>query len=188
MDTSADREKLKSLLKKHSVHHGEFTLASGEKSNVYVDCRLTTLRAEAMPLIGRLLLERSAERGWRPTAVGGLTMGADPVATAVARESLDSGGSPVNAYLIRKEAKGHGRGRFLEGLEEPKGHEAIVVDDVCTSGGSTLQAIERSREAGIIVLGALCVVDREAGGREAIEALGVSFERLFTMDELLEQK
>jgi orotate phosphoribosyltransferase len=171
----------------HSVRFGDFVLASGQRSNLYVDCRLTTLRAEAMPLIGRLMLAKMAERGWAPDVVGGLTMGADPVVTAVARESLDSG-SPINAFLIRKEAKKHGRQKFIEGIDEPAGQKVVIVDDVCTTGGSTIKAIEASREAGMEVLGALCLVDREQGGREAIEQQNTCpFDCVFTMAELVDR-
>lgn len=114
-------------------------------------------------------------------------MGADPVVTAVARESLDLGPS-VNAFLIRKEAKKHGRQKFIEGIDEPGGKKAVIVDDVCTSGGSTIKAIEASREAGMDVLGAICLVDREQGGREAIERdHDCPFERIFVMSELVQR-
>lgn len=182
-----DNERLKQLLKQYSVHYGDFVLASGKKSNVYVDCRLTTLRAEAMPLIGRAILARIAERGWNADLVGGLTMGADPVVSAVARESL---GAPqtLNGFLIRKEAKGHGRGQYLEGVREPGELKAVIVEDVCSTGGSAIQAIERAKEFGLTVVGAVCLVDREMGGAEAIEATGCAFERVFTMSELLEKQ
>jgi orotate phosphoribosyltransferase len=185
--TPQDRERLKQILKTHSVRFGDFILASGQRSNLYVDCRLTTLRAEAMPLIGRLFVAKIRELGWTPDVVGGLTLGADPVVTAVARESLDSG-SVINAFLIRKEAKKHGRQKFIEGLDDPAGKKAVIVDDVCTTGGSTIKAIEASREAGIEVLGAICLVDREQGGGEAIELQHhCPFARIFTMSELLDR-
>jgi orotate phosphoribosyltransferase len=185
--TPQDRERLKQILKTHSVRVGDFVLASGQRSNLYVDCRLTTLRAEAMPLIGRLFVAKMQELGWTPDVVGGLTMGADPVVTAVARESLDSG-SVINAFLIRKEAKKHGRQKFIEGLDEPAGKKVVVVDDVCTTGGSTIKAIEASREAGMEVLGAICLVDREQGGREAIEQQHqCKFTRIFSMSELIDR-
>lgn len=185
MSNSQDRDQLKQLLQQLSVHYGDFTLASGKKSNVYVDCRLTTLRAEAMPLIGRTMLAKVAERGWKADLVGGLTMGADPVVSAVARESLDSG-QVLNGFLIRKEAKGHGRGQYLEGVREPGSLKAIVVEDVCSTGGSAIQAIERAKEFGLEVVGAICLVDREMGGREAIEATGCEYDSVFVMSELLD--
>jgi orotate phosphoribosyltransferase len=187
LGTPQDRERLKQILKTHSVRFGDFVLASGQRSNLYVDCRLTTLRAEAMPLIGRLFVAKMRELGWTPDVVGGLTMGADPVVTAVARESLDSG-SVINAFLIRKEAKKHGRQKFIEGLDEPSGKKVVIVDDVCTTGGSTIQAIEASRQAGMEVLGAICLVDREQGGREAIEQQHqCTFARIFSMSELIDR-
>ncbi len=187
MSTIDDVQRLKQLLQQHSVHYGAFTLASGKKSNVYVDCRLTTLRAEAMPLIGRAMLEKIAQRGWQADLVGGLTMGADPVVSAVVRESLDSG-QTLNGFLIRKEAKGHGRGQYLEGVREPGELKAVIVEDVCSTGGSAIQAIERAKEFGLEVVGAICLVDREMGGREAIEATGCEYESVFLMSELLDPR
>lgn len=166
------------------MKRGDFVLASGKRSNVYVDARLTTLCAEAMPLIGRQMLERVAARGWAPELVGGLTMGADPVVSAVARESL-GGDTVIDGFLIRKEAKGHGTGRFVEGVAEPEGKRALIVEDTCTTGGSALQAVERARQVGMEVVGTICLVDREEGGREAIEAQGIGFERVYTLAELL---
>ena len=184
MDYQDVRERLKKILLDHSVMHGEFTLASGKHSKVYVDCRLTTLRAEAMPLIGWLIWHEIQARGWRPQAVGGLTMGADPVACAVARESLELG-TPLNAFLVRKQDKQHGRMRNVEGLASTQGVSCVVLDDVCTSGMSTVQAIERSREAGMEVLGAVCLVDREQGARDAMQELGCELAAIYTMKELL---
>ena len=180
-----DIEQLKEVLKKHSVRYGEFVLASGQKSNVYVDARLTTLRAEAMPLIGRAFLAKFRERGWHPRAVGGLTMGADPVVTAIARESLD-GDEPINAFLVRKESKQYGRQGCIAGLDETEGLDVVIVDDVFTTGGSTITAIERAREAGMNVLGAVGLVDREQGGRENIEAIDCAFDRILVMNDLLD--
>lgn len=184
MSGEDDRARLFALLAEHSVLRGEFTLASGKKSNVYVDCRLTTLHAEAMPHLGRLLLQAFEARGWRPEAVGGLTMGADPVAFAAARESLETS-NPLHAFVVRKTEKGHGRKRYIEGLPQTQGVRCVIVDDVCTTGGSTVEAVRRAREAGMEVLGACCVVDREAGGAAALAELDCPFEPLFTMRELL---
>ena len=180
-----DRGRLKALLVQHSVLRGDFLLASGKRSAVYVDCRLTTLRAEAMPLIGRLLLASIRASGWRPQAVGGLTMGADPLACAAARESLGTE-CPVNAFVVRKRGKGHGRKRFVEGLPATDGVPCVVLEDVCTTGGSALKAVERAREAGMRVLGVCCMVDRGQGGAAAIAAAGLRLESLFTLRELLE--
>ena len=184
MDFAADRGRLHRLLVRHSVLRGEFTLASGAKSDVYVDCRLTTLRGDAMPLVGRLLLHAFEDREWEPEAVGGLTMGADPVACAVARESVETG-RPLGAFVVRKAEKGHGRKRSIEGLARTEGVRCVVVDDVCTTGGSTVEAVRRAQEAGMEVLGTCCVVDRERGAAEALANLGCDFFSLFTMRDLL---
>jgi orotate phosphoribosyltransferase len=185
MSLDQDREKLRQLLIQLSVRRGEeFVLASGRRSNVYVDARLTSCRAEAMPLIGRVFLARMRERGWRPAAVGGLTSGADPIVVAIARESLEHG-PPVNAFLVRKEAKKHGTQKRIEGLTESGPLDVVIVDDVCTTGGSTVKAIEASREAGFRVLGAICLVDREEGARENIEdALACPFDSVFKLRDL----
>jgi orotate phosphoribosyltransferase len=138
-----------------------------------------------MPLIGRLFLDKISENGWHPSAVGGLTLGADPIATAIARESLEIGLN-IDSFLVRKETKKHGRQKYLEGLEPvPESCQVVIVDDVCTTGGSTITAIERSREAGLTVLGAICLVDREMGAAEAIGALACPFDRIFTLNDLL---
>lgn len=184
MFTPEDRRKLLGILRTHSVLRGDFVLASGQRSNVYVDARLTTLRAEAMPLIGRAILAGIEARGWRPDLVGGLTMGADPVVSAVARESLALD-KPIDGFLVRKEAKGHGAGKFVEGLGDAAGRTALIVEDTCTTGGSALQAIERARDYGLQVVGAACLVDREQGGAEAIAQAGVPLESVFTLAELL---
>ena len=159
-------------------------LASGKRSNVYCDARVTTCRAEAMPLIGRLFLDKMRERGWKPAAVGGLTMGADPIVIAVARESVETG-TLINAFLVRKEAKGHGLRKQIEGLTEEPPLDVVIVDDVCTTGDSTIKAIQASREAGLNVLGAICLVDREEGARANLEGEhSCAFDRVFTISEL----
>ena len=184
----ADRAKLKDLLCQYSVRLGEFTLASGAKSNVYVDARLTAFAPEAMPLIGRVMLAEFARQGWQPEAVGGLTLGADPVAYSVARESLETE-APLKAFTIRKEAKDHGRGRSVEGIEDVAGLHVVILDDVCTTGGSTAKAVERAKEAGMHVLGAACLVDREQGGPELLkEAFGIRLASIYTLAELVKYK
>ena len=147
MSRAADRSRLRAILLRHSVLRGDFVLASGARSNVYVDCRLTTLRGAAMPLIGCLILDRMHARGWHAQAVGGLTMGADPVACAVARESQQTD-NPVDAFVVRKAEKGHGRKRYVEGLATTDAVRCVVLEDVCTTGASTQQAIERVRGGG----------------------------------------
>jgi len=175
---------LREMLLCHSVRLGAFTLASGQTSDIYVDGKLTTCRPEAMPLVGRLFLRKMEERGWRPDAVGGLTLGADPIAFAIARESLEAG-RPVRAFIVRKEPKKHGMMRFIEGLEETAGLRVVILDDVCTTGASTAQAIERAREAGMTILGALCLVDREQGAAERLrEEYGCLLDSIFKLSEL----
>lgn len=180
------REELLSCLRQYSVLHGDFVLASGQRSNVYVDARLTTCRAVAMPLIGRAFLEKMRERGWQPDAVGGLTMGADPIAAAVARESVEQG-RPIDLFVVRKEPKKHGLHRYVEGLPKTEGLSVVVVDDVCTTGGSTVTAVHHCRESGMNVLGAICLVDREQGGRQALAEAGCDLESIFTMRDVLDQ-
>lgn len=163
-------ERLIALLAEKSVLFGEFTLASGRRSDFYVDARLTTMSPEGLRLIGELgyaALERS---GWNVAAVGGLTMGADPIAYAIAYASADSA-KLLRAFAVRKEAKAHGTGKRVEGPFR-SGDVVAVVEDVITSGGSALSAIEAVQQAGGIVAGVLALLDREEGGREKIEARG----------------
>jgi orotate phosphoribosyltransferase len=161
-----------------------FVLASGKTSPLYVDCRLTTTYAEAIPLIGELCFQRvvAMGRGVAPAAVGGLTMGADPIAAAVSFYSTVAA-QPISWFTVRKEAKQHGTARWIEGSVEP-GARVVVVDDVVTTGASTLTAIERCRAHGLLVIGALALVDRgEEDGQRRIEAtLGPegSFASIFT--------
>ena len=185
MSLDQDRDQLRGILHRLSVRRGqEFTLASGRTSSVYVDARVTTCRAEAMPLIGRVFLNQMRQRGWTAAAVGGLTMGADPIVIAVARESLEHGPA-INAFLVRKEAKGHGTRKQIEGLAGEGPLDVVIVDDVCTTGDSTIQAIQASREAGLRVLGAICLVDREEGATEDIEGgLACPFDRIFRLRDL----
>jgi len=166
----SDAEALDRLLLSRSVKRGDFVLASGRRSPFYVDARLTTMSAEGLVLIGRLGLAAIRDAGWAPSAIGGLTMGADPVAYAVAAASV---GTPpvIEAFSVRKEAKGHGTGRTIEGNFH-RGDAVVVAEDVITSGGSALKAIESIVNGGGRVLGVLAVVDREEGGRAALEAAG----------------
>jgi len=179
-----DREQLLEMLRGRSVRFGAFVLASGQHSDVYIDAKLTTCCARAMPLVGKALLDKMEERGWFPQAVGGLTMGADPIAMAVARESLERD-HPIDCFVVRKEPKKHGLRKFIEGLDETTGIRVVVIDDVCTTGESTATAIKRARDAGLNVIGALCLVDREMGARELLEGeLRCAFDSIFTLDEL----
>jgi orotate phosphoribosyltransferase len=180
--TPSDLAALDRLLLERSVRRGQFVLASGRTSSFYVDCRLTTMSAEGLVLIGRLGLGAMRQAGWSPRAVGGLTMGADPVAYAIAAASAAT--PPiVNAFSVRKEAKAHGTGRRVEG-NFTAGDMVLVVEDVITTGGSALRAIEVIREEGGTVLGVLAVVDREEGGRAALETAGHEVVALTTASKL----
>jgi len=180
---AGDRAALITLLKERSVRFGDFTLASGARSSWYIDCRLTTMSAPGQRLIGPIALAVMRDAGWRPDAVGGLTMGADPVAYAIAAASMEIG-TPIDAFSVRKEAKHHGTGRRIEG-NFTSGACVVVIEDVITSGGSALTAIEAIREEGGHVLGLLALVDREAGGREKIEATGVRVRALVPLSLLI---
>lgn len=181
-----ERGKLKQILLRRSVRTGEFKLVSGRTSSVYIDGKLTTLAAEAMPLIGRLFLDKMEQNGWNAQAIGGLSLGADPIVIAVARESLERR-RPIDAFLVRKEAKKHGTQKFIEGLERTEGLPVVIVDDVCTTGGSTADAILRAKEAGMNILGAVCLVDREAGAENMLQAqFQCPLASIFTLSELLQ--
>jgi len=178
----SDRTALERLLVHRSVRHGDFLLASGKRSTYYIDARLTTMSADGLALVGRLGLAAIRHAGWEPAAVGGLTMGADPVAYAIARASADDP-PPVDAFSVRKSAKEHGTGRRIEG-NFPTDRPVVVVEDVITSGGSALHAIEAVLAAGGTVAGVLAVVDREEGGKAMIEAGGYKVVALTTTSRL----
>jgi orotate phosphoribosyltransferase len=173
------RARLHELLVRHAYQKKRVTLASGRESDFYIDCRGVVLSAEGHALVGRLVLQAATEIDPHLQAVGGLTMGADPLASAVALTSwLDH--RPVGAFLVRKEPKGHGTGQWCEGLQLlPPGARAVVVEDVITTGGSSLKAVERAREAGLQVSGVVALVDREEGGRENLERAGLLVRALF---------
>lgn len=176
-------DRLISLLAERSVRRGTFTLASGKQSSVYVDARLTTMSPEGLATIGPLALEQIRAAGLDPDAVGGLTLGADPVAYAIAYASALAG-SPLRAFTVRKEAKIHGTGKLIEGPFTP-GDRVVIIEDVITTGGSALRAIDAVRAAGGIIIGVLAVVDREEGGQEALAAAGVPIVALATASEVL---
>ena len=178
-----DQEALAALLRERSVTHGDFVLSSGQRSSYYIDARKTTMSAQGQRLIGPLALQAIRLRGWTPDAIGGLTMGADPVAYAIARASLDAP-PPIDAFSVRKATKEHGTRRRIEGNFIP-GASVVVLEDVITSGGSALEAIEAVLAAGGRILGVLAVVDREQGGRQAIEAKGIQVVSLTTTNVLL---
>jgi orotate phosphoribosyltransferase len=180
---SADRERLVALLLERSFRVGDFVLSSGARSRFYIDCRTTTTHAEGQAVVGRLGLAAVREAGLRPDAIGGLTMGADPVAYAIAHASWIAG-DPVNAFTVRKEPKAHGTGKRVEGCFAA-GMRVVVVEDVITTGGSALKAIEAVEAEGGEVIGVLSLVDREEGGREAIEARGYPVHAIVGVGELL---
>ena len=178
----SDRESLRRLLLERSVQRGHFVLASGRRSSYYIDCRLTTMSAEGMVLVGRMGWAAIESAAWQPRGIGGLTLGADPVAYAIAAASfLD--GRPVDAFTVRKEPKGHGTKRLIEGNFH-SGDPVVVVEDVITSGDSAARAAAAVEEAGGSVLGILAVVDREQGGRETLEAQGRRVVALTNASEL----
>lgn len=176
------RERLCRLLAERSFRTGDFELASGRRSTFYIDCRTTTLHAEGLALTGCVALDLLEGEGLQPDVIGGLTMGADPIACAVAVESWRRG-RPIHAFSVRKETKRHGQGRRIEGCFEP-GARAVVVEDVITTGGSALRACAAVREAGGSVLAVLAVVDRGEGGSEAIRDGGFAVYALYGVDEL----
>lgn len=193
---SDHRSALLRILATQSFRLGDFTLASGQKSDYYIDCRTTTLHAEGGRLAGLLLYELIRQHMPEAQAVGGLTMGADPlvsnIATSSAQFAVSQGLNPsgpgihlVHGFLVRKTEKTHGTGRRIEGFLAA-GAPVVIVDDVCTTGGSTITAIEAAREAGMRVIGVLCLVDREQGGRARIEAAAENapFLSLFTADDV----
>ena len=203
------RQTLLDLLANLSFKLGDFTLASGAKSDYYIDCRVTTLHAEGGRLSGLLLLDLIREHLPAAVAVGGLTMGADPLVSNIASASAwqaadfaeildlsaemdmasdeDPGDAPalLHGFLVRKSEKTHGTGRRLEGFVKLGAH-VVIVDDVCTTGASTIDAIHATREAGMTVIGVLCLVDREQGGRADIQAVagGAPFFSLFTANDI----
>ncbi len=189
MSIEQDRSELADLLRAKSVKTGHFVLASGKESDLYVDCRVTTLDAKGAVLLGRvlhdLLQKEASARGLKIESLGGLTMGADPLALSTAMaSSLAGDAEPVQAFTVRKEPKGHGRGKRIEG-NFAEGQTVVAVDDVITTGGSTLKAIEAIREAGGNVAFAMALVDRQEGGREAIEKEGIPVVAAFTREELV---
>lgn len=175
------RDRLFALLRDKSVRHGTFTLTSGRTSDFYVDARQTTLHGEGAWLVAKLLLERLRED---VVGVGGLTLGADPIACATAAVAWTQG-RVLHAFLIRKAPKGHGTGRLVEGLANlPAGSKVAVVEDTTTTGGSLLAAVERAREAGLDVVQCITVVERQEGAREHLAEHGLVLEALATRADL----
>jgi orotate phosphoribosyltransferase len=179
------REQLLTLLAEKSFRLGNFQLSSGGTSDYYIDCRLTTLDAEGARLTGETVLQEIEKRGWKADAIGGLTMGADPIVVATSVISAQKH-QPIHGFLVRKAEKTHGTGQRIEGFRE-KAARVVIVDDVCTTGASTIQAIEAAREYGFEVVGVLCLVEREeAGGRVNVEkaAAPAPFVALFTANDV----
>ena len=178
---SAARQELLEMLAQRSFRLGEFQLSSGSTSDYYIDCRVTTLDARGAQLVGEVFLDQIREQGWEADAIGGLTMGADPIVVAVAVTS-----GTMHGFLVRKAEKQHGTGQRIEGFRE-KGARVVIVDDVCTTGSSTVQAIEAARDYGFEVVGVMCLVERQdAHGRPSVEkaAAPANFISIFTATEV----
>jgi orotate phosphoribosyltransferase len=178
---SSARQKLLSTLAHKSFRLGEFKLSSGGTSDYYIDCRTTTLDAKGSRLTGEVFFDEIRQRGWKARGIGGLTMGADPIVVAV---SVVSG--ELDGFLVRKAEKQHGTGQRIEGFRE-KGAQVVIVDDVCTTGASTVQAIEAAREFGFEIVGVMCLVEREeAKGRPNVEkaAAPAEFVSIFTANDV----
>jgi orotate phosphoribosyltransferase len=175
------RQELLRLLSTKSFRLGQFKLSSGATSDYYIDCRTTTLDARGSQLTGQVFLEEIRQRGWNPEAIGGLTLGADPLVVSVAVTSGE-----LHGFLVRKAEKQHGMGQRIEGFQR-KGARVVIVDDVCTTGASTVQAIEAAREFGFEVVGAMCLVEREeAKGRPSVEKASspAPFVSIFTAQDV----
>ncbi|HEY4841315.1 MAG TPA: orotate phosphoribosyltransferase [Terriglobales bacterium] len=174
---STARQELLEMLAQKSFRLGDFQLSSGGTSDYYIDCRTTTLDARGAQLVGQVFLDQIAEQGWEADAIGGLTMGADPIVVAVAVTS-----GKMHGFLVRKSEKQHGTGQRIEGFRE-KGARVVIVDDVCTTGSSTVQAIEAALEYGFEIVGVMCLVERQdAHGRPNVEkaAAPANFISIFT--------
>jgi orotate phosphoribosyltransferase len=174
------RDELRELVGTRAFTYGDFTLTSGRKSDYYVDGKQVTLDGRGLYLVAKFALEHC--RDLDIDAIGGLTLGADPIASAVAALSGETE-RPLTAFIVRKEVKAHGTGRAIEGPNLHAGQRVLLVDDTLTTGGTFLQASEAVLTTGATIVGALCVVDREEGGREALEAAGITLHALFQRHE-----
>jgi len=178
---SPAKQQLLQLLAEKSFRLGDFKLSSGGTSDYYIDCRTTTLDARGAQLTGKVFLEEIQAQGWKPEAIGGLTMGADPIVAAVAVISGE-----ISGFLVRKAEKQHGTGQRIEGFTKT-GAPVVIVDDVCTTGASTVQAIQAARDFGFKIVGLMCLVERlEANGRLNVEnaAAGVPFVSIFNNNDI----
>lgn len=174
-----DRDELKRLLAEHSLKFGNFTLASGKTASYYLDCRNLTLHPRGANVIALGILEKLAALPSLPDAVGGMAIGADPITAAVVTVAGQRD-LPLVGFMVRKEPKGHGTGRQVEGPVKP-GQRVVIVEDVITSGGSALAAVKAAREFGLEVLGVIGIIDRLAGGEAAFAAEGIPLETLLTV-------
>jgi orotate phosphoribosyltransferase len=181
MNADTERDELAALVRDLGVVHGHVTLSSGAEAEYYVDLRRVTLEHRAAPLVGRLLRVLTAD--WEYSAVGGLTLGADPIACAVSYASASSP-TPVRAFTVRKEPKTHGTAKLIEGAFVT-GDRVAVIEDTITTGGSAKKAVDAVRAAGGVVVGVLALVDREEGGREALEAEGLEVVSLTRASEIV---
>lgn len=182
------KARLKELLLKYSYQKREVRLASGRMSNFYFDGKQTTLHPEGASLVGELMLKRIRENFPQAQAVGGPTLGADPIATAIGLISYHQG-APLATFIVRKEPKGHGTNSWIEGSRHLRsGMRVVLVEDVITSGGSLLKACQRVSEAGLVPVGTVVIVDREEGGRENLESAGLAVVSLFKKSELIPER
>jgi orotate phosphoribosyltransferase len=182
---SAGRDRLLALLREHSFARRKVILASGRESDFFIDCKQTVLLAEGHALVGDLMLAEARAFARTPIAVCGVELGGCPLASAVALVSFQRG-TPLDAVYVRKQAKDHGSQRRTEGdAHLPRGSAVVVLEDVTTTGGSTLRAVERLREAGLEVVGVVTLVDRLEGGRDAIEAAGLPVRAVFTRADFI---
>jgi len=180
-----DRQRLKEILLEKSYRHGSFTLTSGKTSDFYIDGKQTTLSAEGAYLCGKLILEMILKQQEPIQAVGGMTLGADPLVTAVSLVSFLEK-HPIPAFIVRKEAKGHGTGNYIEGLKNmPAGCRVALLEDVVTTGGTLLKVIERVESQGFKVGLVVTVVERQEGGTKTLADAGYPLEAIFTREELL---
>ena len=180
-----ERNELMQIVRELSYEEREVTLASGRKSNFYFDGKQTALHAKGGLLVGKAFWEIVKTFDGPIHGVGGLTMGADPIATATSI-AASLGGNSVHAFIIRKEPKGHGTGQWLEGRKNlPPGSRVVIVEDVTTTGGSSMKAVDRAQQEGLEVLGIITLVDREEGARENIEGQGQVLRSVFTRSEVV---
>ena len=177
MPSADTRAALLDQIKTTAIVHGRVTLSSGKEADYYLDLRRVTLSAAAAPLVGQVLRDLTAD--WEYDAVGGLTMGADPVAAAM----LHAPGRPLDAFVVRKEGKAHGLQRRIEG-PDVTGRRVLAVEDTSTTGGSVLTAVEALREAGAEVVGVAVIADRDTGAREKVEAAGLPYRFVYDLSDL----